>query len=88
MTRGGEKIDRVEPELKRSASLSERSVHSRVKVMAAPLARVCSLSLDTIPLSFTITLRAAVTLTEANIENVLKPLRSKEPVLFTLCYSN
>lgn len=68
MPRGGEQVDRVEPELQRSARLLEGRLYGRVQVMTAPLARIGPLCLDAIPVRRPFARRAGEVLLKAHIE--------------------
>lgn len=72
VTRGGEQIDRVEPQLERSAAVFERSANSRVNMMSAPLAGKSAFSFDAIPFRGTLALGANIRLAKANFEQVLQ----------------
>lgn len=68
----GEKVDRIEPRLQRSAAVLEKSPGGRVKVMTAPLASIGALGLETIPVGFLGALRADMALAKAHIKKVVQ----------------
>ena len=70
VARRGEKVDRVEPELQRSAAVLKRSSDSRMEMMAAPLAGVGALGLKPEPPGLAAALRADVALTKADVEQM------------------
>ena len=68
----GEKIDGIEPKLKRRAAILKRSVNRGVKMMAAPLARIGSFCLNLIPVGFPFALRAGMALSEPDLKYVFQ----------------
>lgn len=71
MPGSGEQIDRVEPQLQRRAAVFKRRAHSRMKMMAAPLAGVGAFGLDAIPVRPASAFRADMPLTKASLEKML-----------------
>ena len=72
VTGDGEKVDGIEPELKRGPRLFERSAHGRMQMVTAKLAGIGPLRLDPDPLGFTPTLRTFEALPKANFEKVIE----------------
>ena len=62
----------IEPKLQRGARLGEGRSYSRVKVMAAKLARISAFCLDAIPAGRALTRGASKALAKAHIEQVLQ----------------
>ena len=72
MTFRGEKENRIEPKLQRSAAFFNDRTHHRVDVMAAPLTGKSLFRLQAIPLRSAFALWAFMALSEAHFEQVFK----------------
>ena len=72
MARSSEQVNRIKPELKRSAGVFKRSSDCRVNVMAAPLAGISAFRLDSIPLSLALAFRTSMALAKAHIEKEIQ----------------
>jgi len=68
----GKKVDRIKPELQRSAAVLKGSANRRVKVMAAPLAGVGPFRLNLVPVRLALAFRAGMALAKTYGENVCK----------------
>ena len=72
VSRGGEQMDCIKPQLQRRPGLRERGANSRVQMVTAPLARIGALGLDPIPLGRALARRAGKALPKADVEQVRK----------------
>lgn len=88
VTRCGEKIDGIKPELKRCAAILKRRSDRWMKMMSAPLAGISAFRLNLIPVGFSLALRARMALSESDVENVLQASIVRWKLLEEIAYRN